>query len=41
MIASGMMCRMMYSNVHKVFLVFKKEQDLHDRKRHDVQDDVL
>ena len=30
-----------FSNVHKVILVFKKEQDLHDRKRHDVQDDVL
>ena len=24
--------------MHKVILVFKKEQDLHDRKRHDEQD---
>ena len=30
-----------FLNVHKVILAFKKEQDLHDRKRHDGQDDVL
>jgi len=30
-----------FLNVHKVILDFKKEQDLHDRKRHDGQDDAL